>query len=88
MADNSSNILYLSVLPTISLGTGATEQVLTMFPNKNFASEFFPDEVDTYIALFMNRTKYFSGGHVASYDCHKEVVSNGRVIVRVTQNVK
>jgi hypothetical protein len=88
MADKfPSNVLYLAVLPLIHLGDGSTEQVLTMYPDKGFASEFFPDEVDNYIATFMRRTKYFVGGHVVGYDCHKEPTSNGRVVVRVTQNV-
>ena len=88
MTDNpSSNVLYFAVLPMIHLGDGLAEQVLTMHPDRNFASEFFPDEVDTYIAMFMRRTKYFTGGHVTGYDCQKEPAENGRVIVRVTQNV-
>ena len=88
MADkSSSNVLYLAVLPFIHLDTGATEQVLTMYPDKNFATEFFPDEVDNYIAMFARRTKYFTGGHVVSYDCQKEPSPSGRVRVRVSQNV-
>jgi hypothetical protein len=83
-----SNVLYLAVLPFIHIDTGATDQVLTMYPDKNFASEFFEDEVDTFIAMFLRRTKYFTGGHVTGYDCQKEPAENGRVIVRVTQNVR
>ena len=88
MADTfPPNILYLAVLPMIHLGDGAAEQVLTLYPDKRFASEFFPEEVDTYIAMFMRRTKYFIGGRVVGYDCHKELTSDGRVVVRVVQNV-
>ena len=36
-----SNELYLTVLPLIHLGNGLTEQSLTVFPDRNFATEFF-----------------------------------------------
>ena len=88
MADKSpSNVLYLAVLPIIHLDTGATEQVLTMYSERNLATEFFPDEVDNFIAMFTRRTKYLTGGHVQSYDCQKETTPSGRVRVRVSQNV-
>jgi hypothetical protein len=88
MADKPpSNVLYLAVLPIIHLETGATEQVLTMYPDKSLATEFFADEVDKYIAMFTRRTKYFTGGHVVSYDCKKEPTPSGRVFVRVDQHV-
>jgi hypothetical protein len=88
MADKSpSNVLYLAVLPIIHIETGATEQVLTLYPDKKFASEFFPDEVDNFISMFTRRTKFFTGGHVVSYDCQKETTPSGRVIVRVGQYV-
>ena len=29
---------------------GLTEQILTLLPDKNLATEFFSDEVDTYLA--------------------------------------
>jgi hypothetical protein len=89
-----SNDLYLAVLPLIhvsvnqALGFGLTEQTLTLFPDRNFATEFFPDEVENYIATFQNRAnKYLTGGHVTGYEVHREETENGRVIVRVTQNV-
>ena len=88
MADKSpSNVLYLAVLPIIHIDTGATEQVLTMYSDKSLATEFFPDEVDTYISMFTKRTKYFTGGHVERYDCQRESTPSGRVIVRVGQYV-
>ena len=89
-----SNELYLAVLPLVHittnqvLGYGLTEQVLTLFPDKSFATEFFPDEVDTYILGFESRAnKYLTGGHVTGYEFHKEQTDNGRVIVRVLQEV-
>jgi hypothetical protein len=93
MAENIlTNDLYLAVLPMIHMGEqsfGSTEQILTLFPDKSFATVFFEDEVQSYISTFKNRAdRYLSGGHVAGYDCHQEPVEDGRVIVRVTQNVR
>ena len=88
-----TNELYLAVLPIIhvstnqALGYGLTEQILTVFPDRNFATEFFPDEVDGYIQTFKNREKYLTGGHVTGWDVRKEPTADGRVIVRVVQHV-
>jgi hypothetical protein len=88
------NSLYLAVLPLVHLspnqffGYGLTEQTLTLFPDKNFATEFFEDEVDGYIAVFEKRIPLLTGGHVTGYEFFKEPTSGGRVIVRVVQNVK
>ena len=92
MAETSlSNDLYLAVLPMIHMGDqtyGATEQILTLFPDRNFATVFFEDQVQGFISTFKNRAdRYLSGGHVAGYECHPETVDDGRVIVRVTQRV-
>jgi hypothetical protein len=89
----ASNDLYLAILPLIhvsnnqALGFGLTEETLTLFPDRNFATEFFADEVDGYIVTFKNRTKYLIGGHVKGWDIHKEPTEDGRVIVRVVQYV-
>jgi hypothetical protein len=86
-----SNELYFVVLPLIHLGPpsfGLTEQVLTLVPDRNFATEFFPEEVSGYIATFENRAKYFVGGHVVGFSIEQLPTPNGRVIVRVVQNVK
>jgi hypothetical protein len=92
-----TNDLYLAVLPLIhvsvnqALGFGLTEQVLTLFPDKELATEFFPDEVENYISTFQNRAnKYLTGGHVTSYEVRQEPSrrGDGRVIVRVTQHVQ
>lgn len=85
-----SNELYLAVLPLIHLGSnefGRTEETLTLFPDKNFATQFFPDEVDSYITTFQNRIKYLTGGHVTGYEIRKEDQEDGRVVVKVIQNV-
>jgi hypothetical protein len=82
-----SNELFFVVLPLIHLSNGLTEHTLTLLPNRDFATEFFPDEVEGYIAMFTNRLKYLTGGHVIGYDLESEDAGNGRVIVRVRQNV-
>ena len=86
----ATNDLYLAVLPLIHLGQsnfGRTEETLTLFPDRNFATEFFPDEVESYLATFKNRIQYLVGGHSKSYDVFPENTDDGRVIVRVTQHV-
>ncbi|MGA7139177.1 MAG: hypothetical protein WBZ14_15995 [Terriglobales bacterium] len=83
--------LYLAVLPFVHLSVnfGLTEQVLTLFPNRDFATEFFPDEVDRYILTFEKRAnEYLLGGHVIGYKFTKEETKDGRVVVRVTQSVR
>jgi len=82
------NELYLTVLPMVHMNTGATEQVLTLTPDRNFATEFFADEVDNYVNFFQRRTQYFVGGHVESYTLAKEKTIRGLFVVRVTQNVR
>lgn len=90
----ASNELFLTVLPLIHvstnafLGYGLTEQTLTLFPDKNLATKFFPDEVDGYILAFQSRAqKYLVGGHVIGYDVKKEETEDGRIIVKVVQHV-
>lgn len=88
-----SNVLYLAILPIIHVsntqffGFGLTEEILTLFPDKTFATEFFPDEVDGYVETFNNRLKFMTGGHVKSWSVIKEPTADGRVIVRVVQHV-
>jgi hypothetical protein len=91
----ATNELFLAVLPLVHvsvnpyLGFGLTEQTLTLFPDKNFATEFFPDEVDNYILIFQSRAdKYLTGGHSKRFEFFKEDASDGRVIVRVVQHVE
>lgn len=90
----SSNTLYLAVLPLIhvsnsqTFGFGLTEETLTLFPDRAFATEFFEDEVDGYVATFENRTKFMTGGHVKRWEVHKEPIGNRRVIVKVIQHVE
>jgi hypothetical protein len=86
----SPNELYFVVQPLIHLGRdqfGKTEEVLTLLPDRKFATEFFPDEVEGYISTFENRIKYLSGGHLKGYDIYQEKTGEGRIVVRVIQNV-
>ncbi len=92
MAGN--NELYLAVLPLIHvsvnqvLGFGLTEECLTLFPDRNFATEFHPEQVESYITTFEGRAnKYLTGGHVSKYEVVREKTDGGRVIVKVIQHV-
>ena len=70
------------------LGYGLTEETLTLFPSRSFATQFFPDEVDKYILVFKWRAeKYLTGGHSQKFEFFKEEASDGRVIVKVVQHV-
>ena len=83
------NELYLTVLPIIHMNTGQTEQVLTLTPDRKSATEFFPEEVDTYISFFKWRAdKYLTGGRITGYTLTKENTQHGLLVVRVTQNVE
>jgi hypothetical protein len=87
-----NNDLYLAVLPLIHISKnqpfGLTEETLTLLPERKFATEFFPDEVDGFIATFRNRIPLLTGGHVTGYEIYPEETDSGRVIVRVVQNVR
>jgi hypothetical protein len=90
----STNELFLAVLPLVHVtaspyfGFGLTEQTLTLFPDRSFATQFFADEVDNYILVFQSRAeKFLLGGHSKRFEFFKEEESNGRVIVRVVQYV-
>ena len=85
------NELYLAVLPQISLSAGSvgkTEQILTLLPDRNFATEFFPDQVDDFIQVFEKGQESLTGGHVEKYVCEKEATTDQRVVVKVSQRVR
>jgi hypothetical protein len=84
------NELYLAVLPIIHLTDrfGLTEQVLTLFPDKTFATLFHPNEVDSYIMTFQNRAdSYLRGPNVLKYEVLREPTATGMIIVKVIQHV-
>jgi hypothetical protein len=98
-----TNRLYLAVLPIIHLsalrtpirivGTSVTslqvtEQVLTVFPDRNFATEFYPDEVELYIDSFkQSAAEFLTSGHVTRYEFIRQPTDDGRVVVVVEQYV-
>jgi hypothetical protein len=95
------NVLYLAVLPLVRITTmsndsgypapldGAAAQNITLFADKKFATEFFLDEVDSYLQFFKEFAEgYFTGGHVTGYKYEKEQAESGRIIVRVIQYVE
>jgi hypothetical protein len=82
------NVLYLAVQPQISLSNapGRVDQILTLVPSHEWASSFFADELDGYLAMFKNRIDYFKGGHVEGYDVEVLKADDGaRFFVKVTQ---
>jgi len=93
----AANILYLTVLPLIrpvvvrnALAArlpGSVEQVLTLYPSKDFATEFYQDEVQFYIDALEANIPSLRGGHVVGYEIFMEPTRDGRVIVRVVQHV-
>ena len=85
------NVLFFAVLPQISLSPeseGRTEEVLTLLPDRSFATEFFPDQVDDYIRVFKRGQASLTGGHVENYECVKETTDDERIVVRVMQRVR
>ena len=91
-----SNNLYLAVLPLVQynpstighVSWGAVLQTLTLYPDREFATAFYPEEVDQYVTIFRNTAiNFLVGGHVLGYDFYKEIMPDGRVIVRVLQHV-
>lgn len=91
MSEIPANDLYLVVLPLIHLGIpnyGFTEQVMTLLPDKNLATVFFRDEVESYKLALKHRTHHLTGGHVTGYELYEEDAGEGRVFVRVVQLVQ
>jgi hypothetical protein len=65
------------------------EQVCTLFAIRELATEFFEDEVQTYVSDFLAiANKHLRGGHVIGYEHEIERTDDGRFVVRVIQNVK
>jgi hypothetical protein len=65
----------------------SVEQFLTLFPDRNFATEFYQDEVQFYIDAFKVNIARLSGGHVTGYQIFPETTDDGRVVVKVVQHV-
>lgn len=84
----TTNELYLCVLPLVHLGTGATEQVMTLLADRKLATAFTPDTVDMFALMFETRANaYLKGGNVTGYEFRRLTEPNGRIIVQVLQHV-
>jgi len=89
----SDDDLYLAVLPLVHYSkffAGETyEEVMTLVPDRNFATEFLPQDVDKYIETFRNaaRPKYTGRVEPDKFLFTKHDAGNGRVYVSATQNV-
>jgi hypothetical protein len=73
-SESTADELFFVVMPQISLSPsayGKVDRVLTLLPDKTFASEFLPQEVDGYMLVFQHRQKYFLGGDVTGYSYEK-----------------
>ena len=88
MSDNAiNNVLYLAVLPLIHVGDSPfpVEEVLTLYPDKNFATSFFADEIGFYMTLILKRVQNLKGGHITDYAITTEDADDGRKIIKVIQ---
>jgi len=85
------NELYLVVLPLVHLGpvnSGLAEQVITLLPERSFATVFTRDEVERFVTTFKRGAhQYLQGGRVVGYSFTVEPVEGDRVLVKVVQNV-
>jgi hypothetical protein len=84
------NELYLAVLPMIRMFDSPlpVEEFLTLYPDRNFATNFFPDEVDFFLNLIKRRSGNLTGGHVVRYEFSVEPTEDGRKIIKVIQIVE
>jgi hypothetical protein len=82
------NDLYLAVLPLVHYSrhfAGETfEEVMTLVPDRNFATEFKAEVVDRYIQTFRNAAEEKFGGPIRRFKYDKHPTSDGRVYVVVT----
>ena len=82
------NALYLAVLPLVHYSrhfAGETfEEVMTLVPDRNFATEFLAGDVDRYIQTFRNAAEEKFGGPVRRFKYDKHPTPDGRVVVVVT----
>jgi len=84
------NELYLAVLPLVHYSRFFAgeryEEVMTLVPDRNFATEFLPNEVDRYIQTFRNAAEEKLGGPIRLYHYEKHNTADGRVYVVVMQH--
>ena len=82
------NALYLAVLPLVHYSrhfAGETfEEVMTLVPDRSFATEFGPGVVDIYIQTFKSAAEPKYGGPGRYFHFAKHQTEDGRVYVVVT----
>ncbi|HEY6267239.1 MAG TPA: hypothetical protein VIX11_02990 [Candidatus Acidoferrum sp.] len=87
------NALYLAVLPLVHYSkffAGETyEEVMTLVPDRNFATEFLSHEADKYIETFRTAARPKLTGRIErdKFLFTKYQTENGRVYVVAIQNV-
>ena|SRR5579862_7135843 len=85
------NDLFLAVIPLVHYSRFFSgeryEEVMTLVPDRSFATEFGADEVDRYIQTFRNAAEEKYGGPVRRYNYEPYATGDGRFYVVVTQNV-
>lgn len=84
-----SGDLFLAVLPLVHYSRHfagiSYEEVMTLVPDRNFATEFPPQYADTYIKTFREAAEEKFGGPVRRFNYSKHEAENGRVFVVVNQ---
>ena|SRR5271163_51531 len=79
--------LFIAVLPLVHYSrhfAGVTyEEVMTLVPDRNFATEFQPQDVDKYIYTFREAAEEKFGGPVRKFHYSKHPTEDGRVFVVV-----
>jgi hypothetical protein len=82
------NDLYLAVLPLVHYSRHFSgerfEEVMTLVPDRNFATEFSPVDVDTYIQTFRNAAEEKFGGPIRRFAYTKYSTDDDHVFVVVT----
>lgn len=82
--------LFIAVLPLVHYSrhfAGATyEEVMTLVPDRNFATEFSAAEADLYINTFRDAAEEKLGGPVRLFKYSKHLTDDGRVFVVVNQH--
>lgn len=83
--------MYLAVLPLVHYSQFFAgerfEEVMTLVPDRNFASEFDPNAVDLYINTFRNAAEARYGGLGRKFQYEKFLITNefaSRIVVVVT----
>jgi hypothetical protein len=79
--------LYLAVLPLVHYSRFFSgerfEEVMTLVPDRNFATEFPVDEAPIYIQTFRNAAEEKHGGPVRRFNYDAYDAGNGKVYIVV-----